>query len=67
MPAAYFSTPAGMMCYVNYCPSLPHSCSIDVVKTRLQTEARAGQTRYHGLRHAFVTICNNFELSVQNV
>ncbi|KIY50427.1 mitochondrial carrier [Fistulina hepatica ATCC 64428] len=28
----------------------------DVVKTRLQVEARAGQTHYHGLRDAFVKI-----------
>lgn len=30
--------------------------SLDVVKTRLQTEARKGQTHYHGLRDAFVKI-----------
>lgn len=28
----------------------------DVIKTRLQVEARAGQTSYHGLRHAAKTI-----------
>lgn len=30
---------------------------IDVVKTRLQVEARQGQTNYKGLRDAFVKIC----------
>jgi solute carrier family 25 (mitochondrial aspartate/glutamate transporter), member 12/13 len=30
---------------------------IDVVKTRLQVEARKGQTHYTGLRDAFVKIC----------
>ena len=29
----------------------------DVVKTRLQVEARKGQTHYAGLRDAFVKIC----------
>ena len=30
---------------------------LDVVKTRLQTEARKGQTNYKGLADAFVKIC----------
>lgn len=30
---------------------------LDVVKTRLQVEARQGQTKYNGLRDAFVKIC----------
>jgi hypothetical protein len=30
---------------------------LDVVKTRLQVEARKGQTHYAGLRDAFVKIC----------
>ena len=32
-------------------------CSSDVIKTRLQVEARQGQTNYAGLRDAFVKIC----------
>jgi len=31
--------------------------TLDVVKTRLQVEARKGQTHYAGLRDAFVKIC----------
>ena len=30
---------------------------VDVVKTRLQVEARAGQTNYKGVRDAFSKIC----------
>lgn len=32
----------------------------DVIKTRLQTEARKGQTQYRGLIHAGTTICKLF-------
>lgn len=31
--------------------------NLDVVKTRLQVEAKKGQTHYKGLRDAFVKIC----------
>lgn len=31
--------------------------TLDVIKTRLQVEARKGQTHYAGLRDAFVKIC----------
>lgn len=34
----------------------------DVIKTRLQVEARSGQTVYKGLTHAAVTICENIRL-----
>ena len=34
--------------------------SLDVIKTRLQVEARQGQTHYAGLRDAFVKICKCF-------
>lgn len=32
-------------------------CYADVVKTRLQVEARTGQTNYKGMGDAFVKIC----------
>ena len=35
---------------------------LDVVKTRLQVEARKGQTNYKGLTDAFVKICEGFFL-----
>lgn len=56
MPAAYLTTPAGK----NSVPllSLPLTgIFLDVVKTRLQVEARQGQTHYKGLTDAFVKIC----------
>ena len=31
--------------------------ALDVVKTRLQTEAKKGQTHYKGMGDAFVKIC----------
>lgn len=37
-------------------PAAYFTTPCDVIKTRLQTEARAGQTSYSGLRHAAVTI-----------
>lgn len=66
MPAAYLTTPAGTLAFDQHmmliaflqCPSLN---IIDVVKTRLQVEARKGQTHYAGLRDAFVKICMWFE------
>lgn len=33
------------------------SLFLDVVKTRLQTEAKSGQTHYKGMVDAFVKIC----------
>lgn len=37
---------------------------VDVVKTRLQVEARKGQANYQGLRDAFVRICEWLESCV---
>jgi len=37
---------------------------VDVVKTRLQVEARKGQTHYKGLQDAFVKIC---EISIDSL
>lgn len=31
--------------------------ALDVVKTRLQTEAKTGQTHYKGMADAFAKIC----------
>ena len=59
MPAAYFTTPAGQ-----YDESVHHPEILtrgfpraDVVKTRLQTEAKTGQTHYKGMLDAFSKIC----------
>ena len=38
--------------------------TLDVIKTRLQVEARKGQTHYAGVRDAFVKIC--WFLSIDN-
>lgn len=37
-------------------PAAYFTTPCDVIKTRLQTEAKRGQTNYHGLRHAAATI-----------
>lgn len=37
-------------------PAAYFTTPCDVIKTRLQTEAKLGQTSYHGLRHATATI-----------
>lgn len=37
-------------------PAAYFTTPCDVIKTRLQTEAKRGQTSYHGLRHATATI-----------
>ncbi|KAF5097818.1 hypothetical protein D0Z00_002255 [Geotrichum galactomycetum] len=37
-------------------PAAYFTTPFDVIKTRLQTEAKLGHTSYHGLRHAAVTI-----------
>jgi len=60
MPAAYLTTPAGA---VTFCRQLMKKTNVyiwhvtDVVKTRLQVEARKGQTTYKGLADAFTRIC----------
>jgi len=41
--------------------SVTNEKSPDVVKTRLQVEARKGQTNYKGLTDAFVKICERGE------
>ena len=59
MPAAYLTTPAGNL-YLLVTLEQPLTwlmATLDVVKTRLQVEARKGQTHYAGLRDAFVKIC----------
>jgi hypothetical protein len=62
MPAAYLTTPAGatvpcMHSLIEYKPDIHTRRMIDVVKTRLQVEARKGQTTYKGLADAFTKIC----------
>ena len=57
MPAAYFTTPAGTISLVIHQPQTDRFAVVDVVKTRLQVEARKGQTHYKGLFDAFVKIC----------
>ena len=59
MPAAYLTTPAGAGIYPNYsyCEQGLIGRVTDVVKTRLQVEARKGQTTYKGLVDAFTKIC----------
>ena len=41
---------------------IPYRGMTDVVKTRLQVEARKGQTNYKGLTDAFVRICEPRQL-----
>lgn len=57
MPAAYLTTPAGALLLNIFQGSGLIRVSLDVVKTRLQVEARKGQTHYKGLADAFVKIC----------
>jgi solute carrier family 25 aspartate/glutamate transporter 12/13 len=56
MPAAYLTTPAGL-CLSPYMKGSNTTHHLDVIKTRLQVEARSGQTHYKGLTDAFVKIC----------
>lgn len=55
MPAAYLTTPAGES--VGEEREGDADCSVDVVKTRLQVEARKGDTHYKGVMDAFAKIC----------
>ena len=60
MPAAYLTTPAGNFLFIGCfgtSSDLTDVYTLDVIKTRLQVEARKGQTHYAGLRDAFVKIC----------
>lgn len=60
MPAAYLTTPAGKrnLDYKVTKDGITVANDLaDVVKTRLQVEARKGQTHYKGLTDAFVKIC----------
>jgi len=61
MPAAYLTTPAGAVTFCRHCLWKKTNVYIgymtDVVKTRLQVEARKGQTTYKGLADAFTKIC----------
>lgn len=56
MPAAYLTTPAGKLSEVSIISCLT-ILGADVVKTRLQTEAKTGQTHYKGMADAFRKIC----------
>ena len=58
MPAAYLTTPAGELSLINGAAEFTNHYP-DVVKTRLQVEARKGQTTYKGLTDAFVKICKH--------
>jgi hypothetical protein len=69
MPAAYLTTPAGAMSFegsIYIWEQRLNTNTIlgltDVVKTRLQVEARKGQTTYKGLTDAFVRICKSTRL-----
>jgi hypothetical protein len=70
MPAAYLTTPAGATFFESSfykweqgLNNTIHRGMTDVVKTRLQVEARKGQTTYKGLTDAFVRICRSTQSS----
>lgn len=57
MPAAYLTTPAGKFSFQHpRYTLLIWYFSLDVVKTRLQVEARKGESHYKGLVDAFKKI-----------
>lgn len=72
MPAAYLTTPAGARFFESSFYkweqglTIPYRGVTDVVKTRLQVEARKGQTTYKGVADAFVKICKSTQSNYSN-
>lgn len=71
MPAAYLTTPCGEFKWLKRVHASVggnvDDAFIDVVKTRLQTEARKGQSNYKGVVDAFGKICKSAILAIMRV